>query len=95
MQISSTGAIEGNRILYAIGEIQAASPWHPENAMPLQTGWRELILRDLIRNAEDIGADAIIGFGYRDDGAICNDETGVSLKRVVAIGLAVKLSCAA
>lgn len=95
MRVSSTEAIDGNRILYAIGEIQAASPWHPENAMPLQAGWREQILRDLIRKAEDIDADAIIGLGYRDDSAIRNEETGVSLKRVVVTGLAVKLSCAA
>jgi len=95
VRISSTKVIEGNRVLYAIGEIQAASPWHPENATPLHHDWQERILRDLIRKAEDIDADAIIGLGYRTDAPVRNDETGVNLKRVVATGTAVKLSCAA
>ena len=29
MRISSTGAIEGGRVLYTIGRIEAASTWHP------------------------------------------------------------------
>ncbi|HET6376104.1 MAG TPA: heavy metal-binding domain-containing protein [Methylocella sp.] len=52
-------------------------------------------MRELIRKAEDIDADAIVGVGYRDDGVLRIDETGVKLKRVVATGTAVKLSCAA
>jgi hypothetical protein len=95
VRISSTKAIEGCRVLYAIGEIQAASTWHPENATPLQQNWREQILRELIRKAEDVDADGIIGVGYRNDAPVRNDETGVNLKRVVATGTAVKLSCAA
>ena len=70
-------------------------PWHPENSEPLQTNWRELILRELIRMAEDVDADAIIGVDYQNDGAARIDETGVKLKRVVATGIAVKVSCAA
>ena len=95
MRISSTEAIEGSRVLYAIGEIRAVSTWHPENSTPLQQNWRERILRELIRTAQDVDADAIIGVGYRNDTSIRNEETGVNLKRVVACGLAVKLSCAA
>ncbi|HET6376696.1 MAG TPA: heavy metal-binding domain-containing protein [Methylocella sp.] len=95
MRISSTPVIEGSRILYAIGKIEAASIWHPEDGTPLQGNWRELVLRELIRKAEDIDADAIVGVGYRDDGVLKIDETGVKLKRVVASGTAVKLSCAA
>jgi hypothetical protein len=95
VRISSTEAIEGCRVLYAIGEIRAASAWHPENTSPLQQDWREQILRELIRKAEDVDADGIIWVGYRNDASIRNDETGVNLKRVVATGMAVKLSCAA
>jgi hypothetical protein len=51
--------------------------------------------RKLIRNAEDIDADAIIRVDYQNDSVIRIDETGVKLKRVVATGIAVKLSCAA
>jgi hypothetical protein len=34
MHISSTGAIEGGRVLYAIGRIEAASTWHPAHGPP-------------------------------------------------------------
>ena len=95
MLISSTGAIEGGHVLYTIGKIEAASSWHPEGGVPLQANWRELILQDLIRKAEDIDADAIIGLDYQSDEGIRNDETGMNLKRIVATGIAVKLSCAA
>ena len=95
MRISFTGTLEGGRVLYNIGKIEAASAWHPENSEPLQPNWRQLILRELIRTAEDIDADAIIEVDYQNDGAVRNDETGVKLKRVVATGIAVKLSCAA
>jgi hypothetical protein len=86
---------EGGRVLYAIGRIEAASTWHPAHGSPLQENWREFVLRELIRNAEDIDADAIIRFDYQNDGVIRIDETGMKLKRVVATGIAVKLSCAA
>jgi hypothetical protein len=95
MRISSTNAIEGGRVLYTIGRIEAASAWHPVHGFPLQENWRELVLRELMRKAEDIDADAIIRVDYQNDGVIRIDETGVNLKRVVATGLAVKLSCAA
>jgi hypothetical protein len=95
VQISSTGSIQGSRILYNIGKIEAASAWHPEDSVPREQNWREVILRELIRKAEDVDADAIIAVGYRNDPGIRIDETGVRLKRVVATGMAVKLSCAA
>jgi hypothetical protein len=95
MRISSTGAIEGGRVLYTIGRIEAASTWHPAHGSPVQENWRELVLRELIRKAEDIDADALIRVDYQNDGVIRIDETGVKLKRVVATGIAVRLSHAA
>ena len=95
MRISSTGAIEGGRVLYTIGRIEAASAWHPENGAPRQDNWEELVLRELIRKAEDIDADAIIRVDYQTGPPIRIEEIGVKLKRVVATGIAVKLSCAA
>ena len=68
MRISSTDVIEGGRVLYAIGKIKAASAWHAANGAPLQDNWRELVLSELIRRAEDIDADAIIGLEYETDG---------------------------
>jgi hypothetical protein len=95
VRISFTGTLEGGRVLYNIGKIEAASAWHPENSEPLQHNWRQLILRELIRTAEDIDADAIIGVDYQNGDAVRIDEFGVKLKRVVATGIAVKVSCAA
>jgi hypothetical protein len=57
--ISSTGAIEGGRVLYTIGKIEVASSWHPEGGAPLQDNWQETILRDLIRKAEDISTPTL------------------------------------
>jgi hypothetical protein len=95
MRISSTDVIEGGRVLYAIGKIKAASAWHVANGAPFQDNWRELVLSELIRRAEDIDADAIIGLDYETDGIGPVEETGVQLKRILATGVAVKLSCAA
>jgi hypothetical protein len=95
VRISFTSTLEGGRVLYNIGKIEAASAWHPENSEPLQHNWRQLILRELIRRAEDIDADAIIGVDYQSGGILRIEETGVKLKRVVATGIAVKVSCAA
>ncbi|PNE11704.1 MAG: hypothetical protein CR217_07385 [Beijerinckiaceae bacterium] len=95
MRTSSTGAIEGGRVLHTIGRIEAASTWHPAHGSPLQENWRELVLRELIRKAEDIDADAIIGLDYETDGIVSVEATGVQLKRILATGVAVKLSCAA
>ena len=95
MRISSTDVIEGGRVLYAIGKIKAASAWHAANGAPLQDNWRELVLNELIRRAEDIDADAIIGLDYETDGIVPVEATGVQLKRILATGIAVKLSCAA
>jgi uncharacterized protein YbjQ (UPF0145 family) len=95
MHISATNAIAGRRVLHKIGKIEAASSWHAANGGTLQDNWRELVLRDLVRKAEDFDADAIIGVDYESDGVIPVDESGVKLTRIVAKGIAVKLSCAA
>ena len=95
MRISSTDVIEGGRVLYTIGKINAASVWHAANGVPPQANWRELIVSELVHKAEDIDADAIIGFDYETDSIIPVEETGVQLKRILATGMAVKLSCTA
>ena len=92
MHISSIGLIDGHRVLYTIGKIKAASVWHAANRTPLQDNWRELVLSELIRKAEDIDADAIVDFDYDTDGIIPVEETGVPLTRILATGMAVKLS---
>jgi uncharacterized protein YbjQ (UPF0145 family) len=95
MRISSTDVIEGGRVLYTIGKIKAASAWHAANGAPLQDNWRELVVNELIRKAEDIDADAIIGLDYETDSIVPIEGTGLRLKRILATGVAVKLACAA
>ena len=94
MRVSSSSAIEGSKVLYAIGRIEAASSWHPEGGAPLQDNWREAILRDLMRKAEDVDADAIVSLAFETEPARRINETGVKMKRIIATGIAVKLSCA-
>lgn len=95
MRISSTEFIEGGRVLYSIGKIKAGSAWHGALRAPLQANWRELALRELVRRAEDVDADAIIGLDFEIDGVDSAEGAGVALMRVLATGVAVKLSCAA
>lgn len=95
MLISSSTGVAGRRILYTIGKIDAASAWHAANDAPHQENWREFVLQELIRKAEDVDADAIICFDCKTDNVILLNETGVPLQRNLATGVAVKLSCAA
>jgi hypothetical protein len=95
MRIYSTDVIDGGRVLYAIGKIKAASPWHAAKGARSEDNWRELALRELVRKAEDIDADAVIGFDYETDGIVPVEGTRMQLKRILATGIAVKISCAA
>lgn len=92
MRISLTDAIEGGRVLYPIGKIEAASAWHGADADASQDNWRELALRELILRAEDIDADAIIGLDFQTVAVVPVEGSGLNLKRVLATGIAVKLS---
>lgn len=95
MYISVTKDVVGRRVAHTIGRIKAASAWHAEARAPSRDDWRDQILRDLVRKAEDFDADAIIDLEYEPDGVVPVEETGVRLTRWLATGTAVKLSCAA
>jgi uncharacterized protein YbjQ (UPF0145 family) len=95
MRVSQTDVIEGSRIVHAIGMVKAASAWHAANGASHGDNWRELALSELIRKAEEIDADAIVDWDYEIESITPVEETGLQLKRIVATGVAVKLSCAA
>ena len=95
MLVSEKDAIEGARVLYSIGKIKAASAWHASGYAPASNNWRERVLEDLIRRAEDIDADAIIAVDYEIDAVSRRDEGGVELERLCATGIAVRLANAA
>jgi uncharacterized protein YbjQ (UPF0145 family) len=91
MRTSTTSEIEGGRISAPIGRIEAASTWHAAAAGLLNQTWREHALNNLIRRAEDVDADAIVDLEFEVDGDVRMAETGVSLARIRARGIAVRL----
>ncbi|MGO9024159.1 MAG: heavy metal-binding domain-containing protein [Beijerinckiaceae bacterium] len=91
MRTSSTHQIDGGRIGSPIARIEAASNWHAGTTLESTESWREHALRNLILRAEDVDADAIIDVEFQVDGDVRMVETGVSLARVRAKGIAVKL----
>ena len=95
MLISEQDAIEGARVLYKLGKIKAATAWHAHGYTPVSDNWRERVLAELIRRAEDIDADAIIGVDYAVEPVETRDENGIELERVCATGIAVRLAHAA
>jgi uncharacterized protein YbjQ (UPF0145 family) len=94
MQVSQSEQLDDGRETYAIGRIRAVGAWRAANAAGSEAE-RDRALKALIREAEDCGADAIIGVDFLTDGVIGADIEGVALKRVVATGLAVRFAMAA
>ena len=95
MLVSEKDAIDGARVLMKIGKIQAATAWHAVGYNPVTTNWRDRVLQELIRRAEDIDADAIIGVDFSVEPVEGRDEGGIELERVCATGIAVRLANAA
>jgi hypothetical protein len=91
MRTSTTHEIDGGRISARIAHIEAVSSWHAATDGEWRLSLREHALRDLIRRAEDVDADAIIDVAFEIDGDVQMGETGASLARVRAKGTAVKL----
>ena len=93
MYVSNTEFVNGARVIQPIGKISAASAWHAAEAS--QEDWRDAALQALIRRAEDVDADAIIDVNYETDAVTPVEESGVRLRRVRAVGTAVRLGAPA
>jgi uncharacterized protein YbjQ (UPF0145 family) len=92
MFVSSADHIEGVRSIIMLGPIRAATGWHAAGRRSLRDGeWKEAALQQLIRCAEDIDADAILRLDYEIDGVTHPDDTGMTLQRIAATGLAVRI----
>jgi hypothetical protein len=91
MIVSSSDRIEGARSLTMLGRIRAATGWHATGRRVREGEWKEAALQQLIRRAEDIDADAIIGLDYEIDGVTDPEDTGLKLQRIAATGLAVRI----
>jgi hypothetical protein len=85
MQVSRTNELENGCSHYSIGRIKASSGWRAVNA-PGGEADREAALRALIREAEEYGADAIIGLDFEVEGVNRVDFDGARLQRVAATG---------
>jgi uncharacterized protein YbjQ (UPF0145 family) len=92
MRISFTDEVEGGRVLYSIGRVQAASPWRGAQAEIGSDALKHAALQALIETAEEVDADAIIGVDYAVDGVQHTDLTALDLRRVSVSGIAVKLA---
>ena len=94
MQVSQTQELEDGRSHYSIGRIKAASSWRAANA-PGAEADRQAAVRALICEAEEYGADAIIGLDFEVDAIKRPDLDGSLLRRIAATGIAVKFAAAA
>lgn len=90
MRVSSQLQVEGRRIVSEIGRITAASDWRGGSAA--SESCKESALEKLKRLAEEFEADAIVGLDYSIDDVQACDLAPVSMKRVNATGVAVKLA---
>ena len=91
MRTSTTHQIDGGSIGAQIARIEATSNWRAEIGGDWVESRRENALRNLIRSAEDLDADAIVALEFEVDGDVKLVEGGVPLARVRAKGVAVKL----
>jgi uncharacterized protein YbjQ (UPF0145 family) len=94
MQVSDTDELEGGRSHYSIGRIKATSGWRAADA-PGAEADRLAAVKALIREAQEYGADAIIGLHFEVDAIKRADIDGAPLRRVAATGIAVRFAPAA
>jgi uncharacterized protein YbjQ (UPF0145 family) len=92
MQVSFTDALEGGRAVRTIGRIKVAGRWRAADEAATD-GDRRALLMALTREADEYGADALVEVRFEADETAEID--GVSLRRLVATGSAVRASLAA
>jgi uncharacterized protein YbjQ (UPF0145 family) len=92
MQVSFTGSLQAGRAAKTIGRIKVVGRWRGVDE-PATESDRRALLRDLTREAEDYGADALIDVRFEAEETAESD--GVSLRRLVASGSAVQTALAA
>jgi hypothetical protein len=94
MQVSYSRALQNDRAQVALGQIQAATGWRAADAT-VNDRDREIALRALVREAEELGADGVVAVEFKVETVSGPDQHGVPLRRVVARGEAVRLKAAA
>jgi hypothetical protein len=89
MQISQTNTLPDGRDHYPIGRIWGASDWRVANGRESQAD-RCTALCQLIREAEEYGADAVVRVEFYIDDVTRAETEGPMLLRIAATGIAVK-----
>jgi hypothetical protein len=93
MQISHTSELANGRGHYPIGRIRAVAEWRAASASGAQAD-RLTAIRELIREAEEYGADAIVGLEFHIDDVKRAEIEGAALLRIAVTGIAVKFVAA-
>jgi hypothetical protein len=91
MQISHTDKLADGRSHYPIGRIRGASEWRAASASGGESD-RLAAVRELVREAQEYGADAITGVEFHIDDVKCADIEGIVLLRTAVTGIAVKFA---
>ncbi len=94
MQVSFNSALEDGRAHYSIGRVKAVGRWRAAHEAGAEVD-RQAVLRALVREAEEYGADALVDVNFETDEVAGADIDGVPLTRVVATGSAVRFALAA
>ena len=94
MRVSFGQTLDGGWATTAIGQIRAAGRWRGSDGFVIETE-REAALELLKREAAEYGADGIVGVRFETDEVRNSEIDGVALRRVTAMGLAVRIAQAA
>ena len=94
MQISFTASLNTAREQHTIGRVTARSPWRAADR-ELGDLDREIATRALVREAEEYGADGVVEIAFAIEECRNGECAGMTLRRIVATGRAVRLALAA
>ncbi len=94
MQVSFSHELESERTRAAIGRVKATTGWSAARGQVADFD-REVALRALVREAEEYGADALVDVRFEVEEVRGPDIDGVPLRRVTAVGMAVRFALAA
>jgi uncharacterized protein YbjQ (UPF0145 family) len=94
MQVSFAAAPQDGRRTISIGQIRAKGPWRAAGAASAEAD-RQAAIDALTREAEEYGADGVVGVQFEVEACKGCEIDGLRLERVTATGLAVRFAEAA
>ncbi len=94
MHVSFTASLDNARAQFTLGRLAAHAPWRAADR-ELGALDREIATRALVRAAEDYDADGVVEIAYAVEECRSAECAGLTLRRIVATGRAVRLALAA